>query len=213
MTIKGVAFDQDGLIFDTEGIWAEVHTIVFSRYEIPFTEDDHKKHYTETSSGTEGILMHYGMSHLLEQVRREMFALRKAYTSGIKFMEGARELIDLLYPHLPLGIVTYAPRESTEHTLDYFNIRDRFKFLVTRHDTENQKPHPEPYLKAAELAGLPASEMMAFEDTSKGIISAKDAGMKCIAVPNKWTEHGDFSRADRVVKSLNDVNMEMIFSL
>lgn len=211
--IRGVAFDLDGLLIDSESLWREVHEIVFSRHGIPYTDEDHKEYYIRTSRGTTAILTSHGLYHLLDKVRAEMNELRIIYTTRIKFMQGANEIIDLLYPHLPLGIVTYSPRESAEYTCDYLGISGKIKFMVTRFDVENQKPHSEPYLRVAELMGIDPSEMVAFEDAAKGVISAKDAGMKCVAVPNEWTEGGDFSRADLVVRSLRDVNLDMLHSI
>lgn len=208
--IRGVAFDLDGLLIDSESLWAEIHQTVFSRYGIQFTDEHHMEHYIETSSGTEAVLRRYGLQEHLEEVRQEMNRMRMSYTPKIKLMEGAPELIDALYPYFPLCIVTYSSREPAEDTCNRLNITAKLKFMVTRFDIQNQKPHPEPYLKAAELLGAMPEECVAFEDAPKGVISAKKAGMKCIAVPNRWTEDGDFSCADLVVKSLSDVTLEVL---
>ncbi len=149
--INGVAFDLDGLLIDSESLWAEIHKSVFSEY-----------------------------------------------TTTIRCMEGALELVDTLFPCYPLVLVTYSPRESAEITCAHFNIADKLKLMITRHDTANQKPHPEPYLKAAELVGFDPSEIVAFEDASKGVVSAKNAGMKCVAVP---------------VRSLREIGLDTLRSI
>jgi beta-phosphoglucomutase-like phosphatase (HAD superfamily) len=54
---------------------------------------------------------------------------------------------------------------------------------------------------------------MALEDSAKGVVSARAAGMKVIAVPNEYTKEHDFSKADKVVNSLKSVTIELINSL
>ncbi len=88
-----------------------------------------------------------------------------------------------------------------------------FKAIANGSEVENLKPHPEVLLLAAERMGVNPEVCVVIEDAPKGIVAAKNAGMKGIAIPTEDTESGDFSEADLVLKSLNDVTIELIRDL
>ena len=60
---------------------------------------------------------------------------------------------------------------------------------------------------------MPPNLCVALEDTEIGLISGKTAGMKVIAIPNKYTKNQDFSRADMIVGKLSDVTTPLLLSL
>jgi beta-phosphoglucomutase-like phosphatase (HAD superfamily) len=61
---------------------------------------------------------------------------------------------------------------------------DAFDVIVAGDDVSHGKPHPEPYLKAAELLGVKAEECVAFEDSISGLRSAESAGTKAVGIKN-----------------------------
>lgn len=63
------------------------------------------------------------------------------------------------------------------------------------------------------MLGLKPGECVVLEDTDVGIISGRDAGMKVIAVPNIYTKDHNFSKADIIIKSLSDIDMNLLNSL
>jgi len=65
----------------------------------------------------------------------------------------------------------------------------------------------------AEKLGLPPTRCAVIEDTYKGVLAAANAGMACIAVPNEYTLHNDFSRASLVLPNLGELTPEVIRSL
>ncbi|MFP6639027.1 MAG: HAD-IA family hydrolase, partial [Myxococcota bacterium] len=71
--------------------------------------------------------------------------------------------------------------------------------------TPHFKPHPEPYLLAAERLGVDPGRCVVVEDSERGLQAAVAAGMSCVAIPNQMTRVGDFSRADRVITSLREL--------
>ncbi len=206
--IKGIHFDWDGTLVDSEPVWFEVHKNVFGRYGITITAEDHKIYWIRTSRGSEYIANQHGLDYA--EIKPQMVQERKRLQHKITPFSGAQELIDLLYPQFLLGVVSYSPRHVLEHSIREFGICPKLKTIIAYEDVKNSKPHPKPFLKGANSMGLRPEECAAIGDTEKDMISAKDAGMKFIAVPNEWTSDGDFSRADAVVKSLNEITLEMI---
>jgi beta-phosphoglucomutase-like phosphatase (HAD superfamily) len=75
---------------------------------------------------------------------------------------------------------------------------------------ERRKPHPEAFLKAAELLGVLPADCLVLEDAEKGIVAAHAAGMRSIAVPTSHTRHNDFSLATHVVAPLNEIPDEWL---
>ena len=75
------------------------------------------------------------------------------------------------------------------------------------------KPAPDIFLLAARLLRVDPAECLVFEDAEKGVIAAHRAGMRCIAVPNDFTRHHDFSMATRVCASLREVNFDLLAEL
>ncbi len=83
---------------------------------------------------------------------------------------------------IPMAVATGSPRLGVTRTLEVIGALDWFDAVVTYEDVTHPKPHPETYLKAAELLGIPPAECLAFEDAEPGIVSAREAGMDVIDV-------------------------------
>ncbi|MFB0568830.1 MAG: HAD family hydrolase, partial [Nitrososphaeria archaeon] len=75
------------------------------------------------------------------------------------------------------------------------------------------KPSPDIFLLAAQRIGIGAKNCLVIEDAQNGVEAAKRAGMTCIVVPNQFTQDQDFSRADVVVQSLEDIDLKFIRSI
>jgi HAD superfamily hydrolase (TIGR01509 family) len=85
-----------------------------------------------------------------------------------------------------------------------------FQAIVPSDAVTHGKPDPEGYLKALELLGVPAGDAVAFEDTESGVASAKDAGMRCIAV--RGTLKPDrLARADELIDALDLAAVRRLF--
>jgi len=85
--------------------------------------------------------------------------------------------------------------------------------VISEDDVQNRKPDPEPYLLALKKFNSKAGNTIAIDDNPLGIASAKEAGLKCIAVPNDFTKEGDFGRADLTLNSLKEINEKVIQQL
>jgi beta-phosphoglucomutase-like phosphatase (HAD superfamily) len=84
---------------------------------------------------------------------------------------------------LPFAIVSGSTRESVTASLELLGLMDKFETLVCAGDYKNSKPHPEPFLLAAERLGVAPEHCLVFEDTDMGIQSATAAGMASVKVP------------------------------
>lgn len=82
----------------------------------------------------------------------------------------------------PMAIATGGPRALVGPRLEALGVRDWFAAIVTADDVEHGKPHPEPFLRAAELLGVDPTRCRAYEDAPSGIESARAAGMEVVDV-------------------------------
>jgi beta-phosphoglucomutase-like phosphatase (HAD superfamily) len=98
---------------------------------------------------------------------------------------GLVELLDFLDDErLPRAIATSSRHEDVAHNLGHHGLLDRFETVIARGDYSRGKPHPEPFLKAAERLGVEPGSCLALEDSYHGIRAASGAGMMTIMVPD-----------------------------
>lgn len=114
---------------------------------------------------------------------------------------------------VPLALTTSSGRTGTSHILKKAGLLNTFDVIVTSEDYTNRKPSPESYLTTAKKLHYNPVNCVAIEDSRVGVEAAKNAGMKCIALPNEYTKHQDFSKADLVVYSADNINIELLNNL
>jgi mannitol-1-/sugar-/sorbitol-6-phosphatase len=103
---------------------------------------------------------------------------------GVTVMPGAIELVRSI-PEGKWGVVTSGSRLLAQSRLIYCGLPVP-EALVTSDDVTHGKPHPEPYLKGAELLGLPPMECLVIEDAPAGIQSARAAGTKVLGITTTY---------------------------
>ncbi len=96
------------------------------------------------------------------------------------------EHIEISHGQIPFAVVSGSTRDSVIASLEALKILDRFDTLVCAGDYQNSKPHPEPFLLAAERLGVAPEDCLVFEDTDMGIQSATAAGMASVKVLQPW---------------------------
>jgi mannitol-1-/sugar-/sorbitol-6-phosphatase len=123
---------------------------------------------------------------------------------GVKVMPGAANFVGSI-PQGRWGVVTSGTRQLASARLGFVGLPVP-KVLVTADGVSNGKPHPEPYLKGAEMLGFAAADCLVVEDAPAGIQSAQAAGMKVIAMASTYTEP-ELSAADAVVKTFGQLSL------
>lgn len=133
-------------------------------------------------------------------------ALEAADHAGVAVMPGAIELIHAI-PDGRWGVVTSGRRNLAASRLELAGI-PRPPTMVTASDVTKGKPHPEPYLKGAELLGVNPAECLVIEDAPAGIRSAHAGGMKVIALTSTYPASA-LSEADAVVPKLDRIQVAL----
>lgn len=214
--IKAVIFDFDGVIADTPSVWLGSIAKFMQQRGVELGENDFQELIGKTFMVKYSLLKEkYGIDVDFEEFKeRTMEVARKKAAEELKPNPGVKDLIDSLRSKgIMVAIASANARRNIDLLLNKFNLISEFYVIVDQDDVTEQKPSPEIYLKTAEKLDVKAEDCVALEDTDLGVKSAKNAGMKVVAVPNKYTKHHNFSKADLVVESLEELNAEKIISL
>jgi HAD superfamily hydrolase (TIGR01509 family) len=215
MAFKAVVFDFDGLILDTEEpvyrSWLEVYA---ERGEaLPFdrwmqivgstTAGFHPQHHLEERLGRP--LSQEVIDRRIER-RTQLILAQQLLPGVIQHIDAARTL------GLKLGVASSSTRDWVAGHLERLGILARFDCVRCRDDVAHAKPEPDLYIAVLDCLGVGASEALAIEDSPNGVVAAKRAGLRCVAIPNLITANLDLSHADLVLRSLAEVTLPELLS-
>ncbi|THD61127.1 HAD family phosphatase [Phenylobacterium sp.] len=185
--VKAVVFDMDGLLIDTETVIfraMERATAAIGR-EMPFAVFQRMVGLQDADS--DRIVMdHFGEGFDLAAWSQGVSAhALEEMEAGVALKAGVEEILDYLSAQeIPCAIATSSSRRAVDRSLGRRGLDTRFAAIITRELQTRGKPHPEPYLKAAEALGVDPADCLALEDSHNGVRSASSAGMMTIMVPD-----------------------------
>ena len=214
MVISAAIFDLDGLLADTECLHCRAYQLTLSEHGVDLQDAEYAEHWVRYGNGIADWVSLRGLTldpHAL-RLRKSSHYI-DLLASSLRPMEGALELLDLLHGKLRIALASSSYRDAVEGVISGLGIGRFFEVIVTGLDVEHVKPAPDIFLKAARDLGVPPSECLVLEDAEKGVIAAHRAGMRCIAVPNDYTRHHDFSLATKICASLREVTPEVLQSV
>ena len=212
--ITAVLFDLDGLLSDTEPLHCRAYQDVFRGLGIALDEETYIEEWVRLGRGICSFLRKRGIALDPDVIReRKAARYRELVRAEARPMPGAVELLDRLHGRKRVALASSAYADAVETVVDTLGLRGYFQAIVSHGHVERVKPFPDIFLYAAKALGVPPGECVVLEDAEKGVIAAREAGMTCIAIPNAYTRHNDFSRATRVVPSLRAVTLDLIDAL
>ncbi|MGI6400688.1 MAG: HAD family hydrolase [Thermoguttaceae bacterium] len=204
--ISVVAFDLDGLMFDTERLHRRCADILLKRRGYTFTSDLNQTVMGRTPRENLALFKeHFSLPNTLDELVEETIETTLGLISqGYATMPGLLKLFDFLDERkIPRCVCTSGLSVIAHEFLKQERVGERVDFVITSDDVVHGKPDPEIYLKAIKRFGVAPKEMLALEDSAVGLTSAKDAGALCCAVRAEHNKDVDFSKADLVVESLD----------
>ena len=208
-------FDMDGLLVDTEGTWYVVQAEVMAELGGPWDEE----HQLALLGGS----LEQSAGYMLGLVDRPDVTedwvagamvdgmVRHLCDGPVAWRPGAHDLLTAaVAAGVPCALVSSSLRRVVDAVLDAVG-RAHFAATVSGDDVERTKPHPDPYLLAAELLGVPTSACVALEDSAIGAASAREAGCRTVVVPSLLPVGEE--TADLVVGSLADLDLTTLSRL
>ena len=118
---------------------------------------------------------------------------------------GALQAVTRLATHYRMAIVTSSKRAHFEIIHRSTGLPAHFAFVLAREDYRVSKPDPEPYVTAVARFGADKSTCLVIEDSRRGLLAAKAAGLTCWVVPSGLTRESSFDEADRRFDALSDL--------
>jgi beta-phosphoglucomutase-like phosphatase (HAD superfamily) len=178
--IKGLIFDLDGTLADTMPYHYRGWNVACSKFGAAIDTAFLRKHMG--SPGwiiAEEIIKENKLEGIVkaEQIISEKLIQFYKDHHLIKPIDPVVDIVKKYYGKLPMAVGTGGHREGVEKTLVITGLRQYFGIVVTSNDVTNFKPHPETFLKCAELMNIDPQFIEVFEDGDLGIEAAKAAGM------------------------------------
>ncbi len=213
--LKGVFFDFDGTLVDSEPLHFQAERVALNSRGISFDLTDKKELIGGTVKGTaERICAKYGIQDVESFFIERESVFHKLVESTLELMPGAQSLMEILAHHgVLIALVTSGTPNYVLRFLDKHQITKNFQSIVTMADVELHKPDAAPYLKALELTSLNPNESIAIEDSPPGVTSARNANIPCIFIDDGNTKLSSESGSILKVANLNSVNMKLLNEL
>jgi HAD superfamily hydrolase (TIGR01509 family) len=215
--IKGVIFDMDGLMIDTEKLLMRFW--IQSANEYGF--DMKKEHVLEIRSlapeyATAKFRSFFGDTFDYPLIKKRRIQLMNEFIdkNGIEKKYGLDELLEYLDKNgYKKAVATATDIERTVSYLKRLNIIQYFDEIVTAHMVEHGKPAPDIYLRASEKIGLNPTECLALEDSPNGILSAYRSGCNPVMIPDLSQPNNDtvkllYAKADNLAEVINILESE-----
>jgi beta-phosphoglucomutase len=222
--IAAVIFDFDGVIANSEPLHLAAFQEVLADEALVLTADDYYARYLgfddvgvfRAVSAERGLV--WTGEVVADLVARKAVRLETLEQERSVLFPGAEAAIRRLAATLPLAIASGALRAEIMRVLDRASLTPFFRTVVAAEDTPASKPAPDPYALAvsrlATAIGRPlaAGDCVAVEDSHWGLVSARAAGLRTIAVSHTYPAAA-LTAADLVVASLDDLGPALLHSL
>ncbi len=184
---RAIVFDMDGVLIDSEPLWRRAEVEVFGRFGLALVESD----CLQTTGLRIDEAVEYWTQHrdwspvsigeVADEIITGMDALIRAEGRPIAGVEAA--LAAAAAGDYRIGLASSSPDRLIEATLEAFGLGDRFAVTRSAEHEALGKPHPDVYRSTLAALEVEPCDAIAIEDSANGVLSAIDAGMRCVALP------------------------------
>lgn len=210
--IKGIIFDLDGVLIDSEKYQSRGWVEALKDYGIFLTEKDILPFKGNSAEVIEEILAKKFSLKIkkgeLQKKRDEEIIKVWNKMKKVKLMPFAKALLNFAKKSFQkVGLASTGAKKEVMLKLKKGKILNYFDAILTRDDVKKGKPAPDIYLKTAKKLSLSPKECLVIEDTKAGLESAKLAGMHCFIVRNQFNKDQKFEKADKIFKNLKEIKV------
>ncbi len=218
-------FDFDGVIADSERLHLRAYQEVLAPEGITMSNEDYFARYLGYDDV--GVFKALGRDHdvpmddhrVSELIARKGQRYESLAAAGEMLFPGAADFIRAAAAAVPIAIASGALTHEIEEVLERAGLRPLFPVIVGADQTEHSKPHPDPYnaafdrLRSHSGRDLIAQRTVAIEDSRWGLVSARAAGLRCVAVTNTYSDAELRADAELVVPGLNTLTLDALDAL
>ena len=212
--IDAVVFDLDGLLLDTEQVWDEVREAFVRERGGRYDEEVQRAMMGMSSPEWSSFLnREAGVPEPPEEINAEVVRRMIArYRERLPLLPGAREAVERLASRWRLGLASSSNRPLIDAALELAGLASFFRATVSSEEVARGKPAPDVYVEAARRLGVSPERCAAVEDSQNGIRSARAAGMRVIAIPNRHYPPDDeaLAAADVTLASIAELTVEAV---
>jgi HAD superfamily hydrolase (TIGR01509 family) len=207
--IEAVVFDLDGLLLDTEELWDSVREDLVRERGGRWHGDAQADMMGMSSPEWSRYMRErLGLEQPPEEISAEVVRRMEArYRERLPLLPGAHDAVERLAARWPLALASSSNRPLIDLALEIGRLAGFFRATVSSEEVARGKPAPDVYLEAARRLGVESRCCAAIEDSRNGIRSARAAGMRVLAIPNRRFPPGDEALAtvELVLDSLEDL--------
>lgn len=185
--LEAVIFDWDGTLADTRKVVVASFQKALDEINCRVSDDFIEQRIGIGSANTFKEILIFSKrdfdEKLVQLLSKHKIQNEIEMSRSINLFPGSRQLLESLYGVAQLGLASSNDRAVIDHMLKITSTKRFFKAVVTAEDVSNPKPDPEIFLKCAKNLKITPEKCVVVEDSTFGVIAAKRAKMKCVAVP------------------------------
>ena len=206
---------MDGVIVDTEPLHYKAYHLMFDDVGIDVNE---ALYASFTGQSTLNICKRLVDHFELEEAPEHLVALKRKHfkylfehDKTLTLIDGVLERIQDYYANgIQLVVASSASMPNIDRIFERFDLNRYFNGKFSGADLKQSKPHPEIFLKAAHHTGYSKAECLVIEDSTNGIAAAKAAGIFCVGFKSPHSSGQDYSKADVIISSFEDITYPKI---
>ena len=223
--LHAIVFDFDGVIADSERLHLRAYQETLAPEGITISNEDYYNRYLgyddvgvfKAVGRDQGVVM--ADDRVSQLIARKGQRYESLTAAGEMIFPGAADFIRSAAASVPIAIASGALTHEIEDVLERAGLLPLFPVIVGADQTEHSKPHPEPYqaafarLRAHTGRDLLAGRSVAIEDSRWGLVSARGADLRCVAVTNTYSEAELRGDAELIVPGLHTLTLDALDAL
>jgi len=202
---QAIIFDMDGVIINSEEIWAKKELSFFKQFADQWTSADQQ---AITGRSIHDIYSYISQKYSLSLSEAEFFQeydqiAQQVYGQETQLLPGVIDLLNQIKAtQLPLALASSSPHSWIKLVIDRFNLKNFFKVIVSSDDIKGKgKPAPDIFLFTAKKLKIKPNKCLVIEDSINGVKAAKAAAMSCIWLKLDRRINKQKVKADKIVSS------------